>query len=245
MAKSTENLPVQYYIQQLSQSATETEPREDANEFSLLLDESGTNILISTYQRLWMILTDLAYRSESQTSKEHFASNYFFETHSIPGHPDVFLRGQVIENKKLAWVLEQTVEEPTFAGRVGLIFGARGRSTATVLKERHALQLIDLDLVKSTRPSFGPWNIFRPRADEMFASLVPDPSQVARVHEWFEEAEQVVKVPERSLRETTQWLASVNQEIAKERETTLAQAVSQNDEFMRLFASLAHTKLGA
>ena len=245
MAKPTEKLPLQFYIQRFHGPDMEVEADDETADDALVLNELVTKKLKSTYHALWTILTRFASQSQSQTSRERFASKYFFETHAVPGHPDVFLRCQVVEDKWLALVLEQTIKEPTFAGRAGLILGARGSGKTILLRERHAHPTIEVDITRSARLFHVHSSSLQQHADEILANLVSNPSDVTRVHDWFEETEKVITIPEKSLRETTYWLNSLNQEIARERDATQALALSQSDEFMRLFASLADTRLGA
>lgn len=245
MTKPTEKLPLQFYIQRSHGPDMDVKADDDTADNAAALNELVTDELKSTYQSLWTILTGFASQPQSQTRREYFANKYFFATHALPGHPDVFLTCRVVEDKWLALVLEQAIKEPTFSGRAGLILGARGSGRTTLLRELRAHPTIGVDITRSQHFFHALSSSLQQHAGEILPRLVFNQSDVTRVHEWFEETEKVVTIPEKSLRETTHWLNSLNLEIARERDVTQAIALSQNDAFMRLFASLADTRLGA
>lgn len=243
MTKSSEKLPVQFYIQHF-QLGDDQGAGEDADE-PLTLTTNVTSSLTASYQILWDVLTGFATNARSGASREQFASKYFFEAHEIAGHPNVFLRCQLVNEKWLALILEKTIQEPFFSGRAGLILGARGAWKAVLQQQKHAQPTIELDLTASPRLFHVHSSALQSHADDLLARLASSPTEIARIHEWFEETEKVVTVPESSLRETTRWLRETNDELAAERQASQAAAESQKDAFMRLFASLANSRVGA
>lgn len=245
MAKSTEKLPLQFYIQRSQGISPDQSGDDPSTSSNIALSNDVTSRLRSIYEALWSILSDFAAQFRTSATRELFAGKYFFDAQEITGHPNVFLRCQLVDDKWLALILEQAVQEPSFAGRAGLILGARGSGKSALLRQRHAYPTIELDLTGSPRLFHVHSSAFQSHADEFLARLVSNPSEVTHVLDWFEKTQKVVTVPEDSLRETTEWLRQINQEIAAERKASQAKAEEQNDAFMRMFASLAHSRLGA
>ena len=245
MPKSTEKLPLQFYIQRSDPNSTDDEEEVAATRSDLTLNKDVTNRLKSIYRVLWSILSSFAAQTRSTETEERFTSNCFFEAQEITGHPDVFLRCQLVDNKRLALILEQTIREPSFIGRAGLILGARGSGKPELLIARHARPIIELDLSGSPRLFHVHSSAFQSQVDEFLARLISSPTEVTRVQHWFEKTEKVVTVPERSLRETTEWLNKINREIAAERKASKEEAEAQNEAFLRMFASLANPRVGA
>ncbi len=245
MSMPTEKLPLQFYIQRFQPLGAEDMDDENVTVEATKLNEDLTDKLKTVYQGLWIILHNFAAQSRANEGYRLLTNNYLFEKSEIAGHPNVHFRCEMVEEKGLAFILEQSILVPTFAGRAGLILGAHGSGKSALLREWHAHPIAELDLLNSQNKFHVYGAALQSYADVLLAQLISHPSEIARVRQWFQDTEKVISVPEESLRETTKWLKDLNHEIASERRTSEMQAESQNKAFMRLFASLADPRVGA
>ena len=239
MNKSVERFPLQFFVRRQGVASHQDLDEETAEEVPSLTTESAAR-LRSVYQALWATLSEVANRSKGDL--HGFSTRHLFESHAISGHPDVYLQCQLVDNKWFALIIGTKVHGQSFSGHVGLVVGGPSSGKSNILRKMHAHPVLELDLTSSPRLSHVYSNVFESHAEALLAGMIAKPTEVSAVQRWFHETEKVVTVPEASLRETSNWLSKVNQEIASERAASRAAAESQAEEFLRLFTTLANTR---
>lgn len=242
MPKPDPALPLQFFVTSMPSCKGRVDKIDAGCDARPEFDDGLTAKLAETYKALWSVMATLASGSErgGDTSSE-----CLFETHSLPGYPDVFLRYEVLENDSLAVVLEQNLTAPEFRGQAGLIVGARGVGKTSLLIDRRARPTIEMELQSGRHHLHVQTPSFQTYAAALVSNVSSSPEAIEQVHQWHERTEKVVTVPKDSLRETATWLRAFNRELANERESREALADAQNDSFMKLYASLADPRKGA
>ena len=245
MKKPAEKFPLQFFVQHRGVPPLDESTDDETHGESLSLTTESAADLQSTYQALWALLSEVAKRSKADPVTHGFSTRHLFESHAIQGHPDVYLQCRVVDEKWLALVIETKVKSQHFSGQVGLVVGGRGQGKQALLHAMHAHPLLELDLTSSPRLSHVYSNTFEPHAEALLAGMVAKPGEISAIQQWIHETEKVVTVPEESLRDTSKWLSKVNYEIATERAASRLSADEQNQEFMRLFTTLANPRMEA
>lgn len=242
MPKSKETLPIQFYVQN-NRLLGSGENVEDnfSNAAAWEIDESISDKLKAAYKSLWSVLVDFSSHSRKSYRAKWIPSMHMFETHEVPGHPGMFLRYELVNNEHLALLLEQKIQGADWAG---MLIGAHGQAHKTLLRARHLRPTFKLNLIGSSC-AFHPDNAaLQTNFEEMRAMLSLTPMEAVQIQEWYEKTEDVITVPETSLRETTKWLDDLNKEISAERLASKELVALHNQEFRRLFASLANPRVG-
>lgn len=198
-----------------------------------------------SYQALWDTFAAFTKTAKPERFRNKIRTKDFVHSVELAAGSAMFLQCKMVDHR-LALTLEQRVLDSHFKGIAGFVLGGDAASHDHVLiRELRAIPTAILDIGHSPRIAHLANPTFQTYAKELLDSLTATRAQTEQVAKWVEDTERIVAVPEVSLIETTEWLQSMNDEIAADRQRSAARATEQQDEFMRLFASLANPRVGA
>jgi hypothetical protein len=201
--------------------------------------------LRTSYQALWDAFAAFTKTSRPERFRNKIRQKDFVHSVELAAGSAMFLQCKMV-NHRLALTLEQRILDTQFKGIAGFVLGGNIAShNLFLMRELRAIPTAILDIGHPPRIAHLANPTFETYAKELLDSLTATRIQTEQVAKWVEDTERIVAVPEVSLIETTEWLQSMNDKIAADRQLSAARASEQHDEFMHLFASLANPRVGA
>jgi hypothetical protein len=243
MEKFNERFPFQLFLDAWPNQASESNAGRDPLSVGIYTPEAIATLKTS-YQTLWDTFAHYTKTARPDRLKHKIrVANYVHSVELATGSA-MFLQCKIV-NHRPELSIETRINHAHFRGTAGFVLGNKPRNYYSTHPNVHqpAMTILDTAHLLHVAQHLGP--VFYSHAADLLGGLSVTPAEAEHASKWVEDTQKIIAVPEISLVETTEWLRSINHEIAAEREASSSKSSAQNDDFMRLFASLANPRVGA